>query len=240
MDVSWPPPKNAVAIYDMISDFLGTEDPFSSIKDRSTKEVLKLYPLLEERIKTHADPLEAAIRLAVCGNVIDYGTSSDFNLLDELDRIFNVDFYKWEYDEFKDRLNRADWVLYIGDNSGESVFDRLLIEELARPVKFVVRGGPIINDVTYKDAIDAGIHKVATIVSSGCRVPGIDFEWCSEEFLKLYHEAPMIISKGQGNFETLSDEKREIFFLFKIKCDVVARHLDCPLGSMFMGRVQSN
>ncbi len=233
------PPQNAVALYDMISLKVGKEDPFYQLKKESTQQALALYPRLKEKIKNSADPLDTALRLAACGNVVDYGVSSDFDLMKEVEEVFNADFFHYEYEEFAEKLHQVDWILYIGDNCGESVFDRMLIEELGIPVKYAVRGGPIINDVTKEDAVDAGIDQVAEIVSTGCRAPGIVFDWCSDEFKALYDSAPMIISKGQGNFETLSDEKREIFFIFKIKCKVVASFLDSPLNSMFFGRTKT-
>ena len=232
----WSPPQNAVALYEMIARVTGKDDPFYNLKKESTRQALELYPELKERISRCSDRLEAAIRYAACGNVIDYGISSDFNILDEIDKALTTRFSLWEYSLFKKRLRQADWILYLGDNCGETVFDRLLIEELKVPVTYVVRGGPIINDVTMEDAVDAGLDKVAKLVSSGCKTPGTILEWCSDEFRALYESAPIIISKGQGNFETLSHEEREIFFIFKIKCDVVARFLDHPLNTMVFGR----
>ncbi len=231
------PPQNAVALYEMISLRIGKEDPFDELKKESTRQALAIYSELKAKIQASSEPLDAAIRYAACGNVIDYGVSSEFDLMKEVSQALKIDFFRYEYEKFTKRLKNADWILYLGDNCGETVFDRLLIEELGRPVIYVVRGGPIINDVTEQDAIDAGLDKVAKIVSSGCKAPGIVFDWCSEEFKMLYNTAPLVISKGQGNFETLSDEKREIFFLFKIKCQVVSQFVGAPLHSMFFGTV---
>ncbi len=239
LEHEFPPPQNAVLLYDMISLRIGNADPFYQLKKDSTRQALTLYPELKEKIKASNDSLDAALRFAACGNVIDYGVSSSFDLMKEIEEAFKTKFFHYEYEEFIAKLHQADWVLYIGDNCGESVFDKLLIEELGKPVKYAVRSGPIINDVTEEDAIDAGIDQVAEIVSTGCRAPGIVFDWCSDEFKTLYNSAPLIISKGQGNFETLSDEKKEIFFIFKIKCKVVAKFLNSPLNSMFFGRTDT-
>ncbi len=235
MDVTAPPPKNAVRLYEIVAHLTGESDPYRSIKKRGTQEALELYPQSKELIQHHKDPLFAALRIAVGGNVMDYGVASSFDLYGELEEILTAHFVRWEYDLFRDRLEAADWVLYIGDNAGEAVFDRLLIEALERPVRFAVRGGPIINDVTEKDAREAGIDGVAEIVSTGLKMPGIDLSNCAKEFRALYEEAPLIISKGQGNFETLTPPDREIFFLFKVKCQVVSRFLGLPLGGLFMG-----
>ncbi len=231
------PPQNAVALYDMIGEKTGREDPFSEIKRQSTRQVLALYPELKKRIKAEADPIEAAIRFSACGNVIDYGVSAEFDLLKEVDAALRSPFSKWDYPLFLKRLENSEWILFIGDNCGEAVFDRLLIERLGKPVKFAVRGGPIINDVTMQDAVESGLDKVSEIVSTGCRAPGVVINECSSRFRELFYTAPLVISKGQGNFETLNNEDREIFFIFKIKCEVVAGFLGSALNSMFFGTV---
>jgi uncharacterized protein with ATP-grasp and redox domains len=236
MDVQKPPPQNAARIYDMIGERSGNEDPFREIKRQSTLHCLSLYQKLKRSVARSADPLEAAVRYAACGNVIDYGVGSTYDILGEIDTILEQAFHVWEFELFKSRLEEASFVLYLGDNCGETVFDRILIETMGKPVTFVVRGGSIINDVTLEDARQAGLDRVSTVISSGCRAPGTIPEWTSEEFSRLYESAPLIISKGQGNFETLSDESREIFFLFKIKCRVVADYIRCPMSNMFFGR----
>ncbi len=235
MEVRNPPPQNAVSIYDMISEESGSPDPFRRIKEQGTLQALSLYDDLKRKILQHSDPLEAGVRYAACGNVIDYGVSSTYDIMDEIQKALEAHFHLWDMDRFRARLTAASWILYLGDNCGETVFDRLLIETLGKPVTYVVRDGPIINDVTMEDAIHAGLDKIATIVSSGCRAPGIVLQQTSAGFRDLYVNAPLIISKGQGNFETLCDENREIFFLFKIKCRVVADYLGSPMGSMFFG-----
>ncbi len=238
-DVDCPPPRTASFVYDFISKTLKNPDPFRHLKRESIEHALSLFNKARSRIDKSSDRLESAIRYAAAGNVIDYGISSDFDLLNELDTVAKKEFLKWEYDEFIRDLEDAPWVLVLGDNCGESVFDRLLIEELKKPVYYAVRGGPIINDVTEEDAISSGLGEVAKIVSTGCKAPGIIFDWCSKEFLDLFKSTPLIISKGQGNFETLSDEALPVYFLFKIKCKVVAEYLSCPLGSLYFGKSPS-
>ncbi len=237
MDVNLPPPQNAVAVYDKISMIIEVLDPFYNLKQKSINQALDLYPILEEQVARSNNKLEAAIRYAAAGNVVDYGISSEFDLLKEIDAVVNKRFFKWDFEVFQRELEKANWVLVLGDNCGESVLDKLLIKELKKDVYYAVRGGPIINDVTYNDAKASGIDKICKIISTGCKAPGIIFEWCSKEFLELFEDAPLIISKGQGNFETLSDTKKNIFFLFKIKCQVVASFLNCPLGSMYFGKI---
>jgi len=229
------PPRNAVAIYDMISERAGTGDPFREIKRQSTLHALSLYDELKKKVLAHPDPLEAAVKYAACGNVIDYGVSSSFDIMAEIQNVLDNEFHVWDHGTFLSRLQDASMVLYLGDNCGETVFDRLLIETMGKPVTYVVRDGPIINDVTMDDALEAGLDKVATLMSSGCRAPGVVLEQASGEFRHVFETAPLVISKGQGNFETLCDEPKEIFFLFKIKCRVVAEYLHAPMGSLYWG-----
>ncbi len=228
-----PPPKFAVHMYDLVVRECKCKDPFKETKKQSTEQVLKLYDKLKEDIEKSEDPLTTAIKYSACGNVIDFGVSSTYDLMTELQSVLTKPFAMFHIDHFKQTLKNSDWILYLADNAGESVFDRLLIEKLPVPVVYAVRGGPIINDVTMEDAIEAGIDKVASVTTSGCRAPGTVLEWCSKDFLKLFNSAPLIISKGQGNYETLSEEKnRPIYFVLKAKCDVVSRSLNCKTGDM--------
>jgi uncharacterized protein with ATP-grasp and redox domains len=234
-----PPPKTSIKLYDMISRYSGLEDPFKKMKDESTEKALALYPKLKQRVAEADLPLSLAAKFAVAGNVIDFAVASQFDLNKEIDRVVESgSFGRWHEADFLKALSAAEWLLYLGDNTGETVMDRLFIEtivkETATPVTFVVREQPIINDAVLADAEAAGIDKCAKIISSGCRAPGTVLELCSPEFLKLFHNAPLIISKGQGNFETLSDVKAPIFFFLKAKCQVVAEHLDVNLGELVL------
>ena len=131
------------------------------------------------------------------------------------------------YAKFKKSIEKASLILYIGDNAGETVFDRILIEQLLQMNKskivFVVREKPIINDATFDDVKKVGLDKVATIISNGSDAPATILSQCSSEMLSYYQTADLIISKGQGNYESLSGRPENIFFLFKVKCPVIAR-----------------
>ncbi len=234
-----PPPLTAIGVYELINKHVGSDDPFKGVKEESTKAALKLYPKLKKDIENSDDPLGLALRLAIVGNVIDFGAHEQFDLEKEIEEILHQPFGRWEEKEFREELSKADWVLYLGDNAGETVFDRLFIETIDKPVTYVVRGGPIINDATLEDAKLAGIDKVAKVISSGFKAPGTIIEKSSEEFKKLFYSAPLIISKGQGNFETLSDVDANIFFLLKTKCPVVARHLGTKVGDMVLCKVSN-
>lgn len=228
------PPEIGRLIYHKICEMTGNPDPYKRIKSESTKEALSLYPSLKSEVEKSEDRLFAAIKIAIAGNVIDTAANWDFDIRHDADEVFNKDFAICDYSEFKKRLNEAREVLYIGDNAGECVFDRILIEEMKKPTTYVVRGAPIINDATYEDALQAGINRVATIISSGTDGPGTVLGICSEEFKRVYEHADFIISKGQGNYEALSSEKQPIFFLLKAKCQIIARDLEIKEGDIVL------
>ncbi len=239
LELADPPPKTSIKLYDMISRYTGLEDPFREIKDESTEKALGLYPELKQQVDTTAVPLSLAAKFAVAGNVIDFAVASQFDLKAELERVVEAgSFGKWQEGDFFESLAQADWLLYLGDNTGETVMDRLFIEtiikETVTPVTYVVREKPIINDAVMADAVAAGIDGCAKIISSGCRAPGTVLDLCSPEFLDLFHNAPLIVSKGQGNFETLSEVKAPIFFFLKAKCQVVAEHLKVNMGELVL------
>ncbi len=219
------PPETATVIYQKIREVTGITDPFAGIKEENIREVLTLYPGLKKTVKNSEDPLLTAIRLAIAGNVIDFGVNKEFDLSHDIQQILQQDFAIFDYEALKTHLKKAGSILYLGDNAGESVFDRILIEEMGKPATFVVRGTPVINDVTHEDAILSGLDEVADIISSGSATPGIVPALCSKEFTEELQKADMIISKGQGNYEGLSDANIPIFFLLKVKCQVIARDI---------------
>jgi uncharacterized protein with ATP-grasp and redox domains len=229
------PPETGMLIYDKVRQITGVFDPYKALKRASTKKALALYPALKNKVEKSNDKLLTAIRIAIAGNVIDFGVNRNFDIEEEIDVVLKKDFAIFDYDKFKAHLDKTDEILYIGDNAGESVFDRILIEEMKKPVIYVVRAIPVINDVTYEDAIEAGIDTVATIVSSGTSAPGTVLETCSAEFKSIYKNSKLVISKGQGNYEGLSDEKKPIiFFLLKAKCWVIANDIDVNEGDIIL------
>ena len=228
------PPESGRLIYQKVSEITGNSDPYRKIKDKSTRDALSLYPSLKAQVEKSNDRLMTAVRIAVAGNVIDFGANWRFDLKHDVAEILEKEFAICDYNRFKDCLAEAGEVLYIGDNAGECVFDRILIEEMKKPAIYVVRGTPVINDATYEDAVKAGIDKVATILSSGTDAPGTILKTCSEEFRKVYNNSKFIISKGQGNYEALSNEKHSIFFLLKVKCHVIARDIGIDEGDIVL------
>ncbi len=228
------PPEIGREVYRIISKRTGIKDPYRKIKEKCTRQALSLYPELKKLINSSEDRLMTAIRISIAGNIIDFGANFDFDLKKDVGTTLSQDFSINHYREFCEALDKARKILYLADNAGETVFDRFLIEEINKPVIYVVRARPIINDATREDALLAGIDKVAEIVSSGCDAPGNILKFCSDEFLKIYRSADLIISKGQGNYEGLSDEDRPIFFLLKTKCHVIARDIGIDEGSIVL------
>ncbi len=232
------PPEIGRDAYRLISEKTGISDPYSRLKEECTQKALSLYPQLKERVARSSDRLKTAIRMAIAGNVIDFGANADFDLDKDLDDLLSRPLAIDHTVELKNVLRKSRSILYLADNAGETVFDRILIEELGKPVVYAVREKPIINDATVQDARDAGIDKEAEIVSSGMDAPGTILPLCSDHFLDIYREADLVISKGQGNYEGLSDENRPVFFLLKAKCAVIAMDLGVRQGSLILMKVK--
>ena len=228
------PPETGRYIYRLVREITGNPDPFRELKIQNTQEALALYPALKKTVEKSDDSLLTAIRIAIAGNVIDFGASATFDIESTIEETLEKDFAICHYSAFKDKLAMAENILYIGDNAGETVFDRLLIEQMDKPVTYVVRDKPVINDATAEDAVQAGIDKVATIVSSGTDAPGTVLNTCSPEFKEILDQSEFTIAKGQGNYESLSNEDYSIFFLLKVKCQIIANDIGVTNGSIIL------
>jgi len=220
--------------YRILAQVTKVADPYREVKRECVREALALYPAVKERVAASEDKLLAAAKAAIAGNVIDFGIVSDEDIFAQLDAAMRQDLAVNHFPEFKRWLEESRSVLYIADNAGETVFDRVLIEELHKPVTYVVRESPIINDATTADAVQSGLSGIARLVSSGCSLPGTIPRFCSEEFCGKLAAADLIISKGQGNYEGLSEERLPVFFLLKAKCEAVARDLKVNLGDLVL------
>lgn len=233
--LSSSPPEMGRIIYRLVKEVTEEEDPFRKVKEKYNRIALNIYPDLKDKVAHSGDKLLAAIRLAVAGNVIDFGVDSSFILKKEIRDAFKKDFAVFDYQEFKGILKNTKQILYLADNAGEVVFDRVLIEELNRDVIYVVRNKPVINDALIEDAKFCGIDKIARVISSGSDAPGTILDLCSSDFLSLYVKAKLIISKGQGNFEGLTGKSNApVFFLFKAKCPVIANDIGCKVDDIVL------
>lgn len=233
-------PAIGAQVHQFVREITGENDPYALVKEKATSEALSLLPTLRNKVNTSQDKLEMALRLSIAGNIIDFGYTSDYDLLKVIDQALEQDFAINDLPLLHELLKKAKFVLILGDNAGEIVFDRLLIEALPLPVTYVVRGGPVLNDATIDDAIAAGIDQVATLVDSGARIPGTILSECSADFQSLFQSADLILSKGMGNYETLSTMPGPIFFLLIVKCPVVSADIGAPVGSIVIKSSSAN
>ncbi|MBN1384836.1 MAG: DUF89 family protein [Elusimicrobia bacterium] len=236
-DSQLTPPHIACYVYDMVRKITGYSDPYYSIKKKYNRIALNMYPKLKNIIRNSNEPLLTAVRLAIAGNIIDFGVGNRFNLKNTLKKTLSQKFAVCRYSFFKEKLKKTKVLLYLGDNSGEIVFDKILIEEILKRYKlkiyYAVKSGPIINDATLDDANEVKMKDVAEVITTGSSAPGTILSLCSKEFKNIYDKAQLIISKGQGNYETLDTETgKNIFFLLKVKCALVAGHLRVKLGDI--------
>ncbi len=235
-DQKCSPPEMAYAIQRIVRFVTGEADPYREAKKASTREALSLYPELKRRVVEAIDPLDTAVRLAIAGNIIDLALLPEYDLLGTMECVLEEPFAVNALDAFRSELKAAKSLLYLADNAGETVFDRVLIETLGLPVTYAVKSGPILNDATRSDALAVGIGELATIVETGSDAPGTILGYCSEGFLQLFAEAELIIAKGQANYETLSDTAAPVFFLLQVKCGVTAKDLGVPVKSAVLKR----
>lgn len=207
-------------------------DPFASEKKQSNDLVLKMYPELKAKILNSDDPFNTALRLAIAGNIIDFAVNSSFNLNETIERVLKVGFAIDDSLKLKEALSKANTVLYLGDNAGEIVFDKLFIEHIMHPnLYYAVRGKNVINDATIEDARYVKIDEVADVISNGDDAPSTILKYCSPEFNKLFDRADVIVSKGQGNLEgLLGKTKKPVFYLLMAKCDFIANALMVKKG----------
>jgi uncharacterized protein with ATP-grasp and redox domains len=228
------PPEIGNQVHRIIRQLTGNDDPYAAAKAESTGEALRLYPRLRALATEDGDRLERAVRIAIAGNVIDFAPGTDFDIEETLESVLYQPFAINDMASFRRVLSGARSVLYLGDNAGETVFDRVLIGALGVPVTYAAKGGGVINDATVEDALAAGLDEVAEVMSTGSDAPGTILSGCSGEFRALYEQADLIMAKGQANYETLSAGGEQLFFLLKVKCPVIARDIGAPVDSIIL------
>ncbi len=214
-------------------------DPFLAIKSEYNRKALAIENELGKIVKESADPLFTAARIAIAGNIIDFGIFSSIDMKGTLRRALGGPLAVDDYDDFKREIEKADDVLYLCDNAGEIVFDKILIRALAAMGKRVtacVKGSAIINDAVLEDAREAGLISLCEVMDNGSDCVGTILQTTSPAFNGRFERAGLVISKGQGNFETLMGLRKNIFFLFQSKCEVVSKFLGLPLGAMLLAR----
>ncbi|MBW2278910.1 MAG: DUF89 family protein [Deltaproteobacteria bacterium] len=231
------PPEIGYEIHRAVREEITAEDPYHEDKVLSTQQALTLYPRLESLVAQSDDALEVSVRLSIAGNIIDFGvTEQHDDLWSTVERVLAQPFAIDDLGALRAELARADHVLFLADNAGETVFDRLLVEVLPVPVVYAVKGGPILNDATLEDATAAGLDRCATLITTGSDVPGTILSRCSDEFRRHFESAPVVIAKGQGNYETLSEAGPTVFCLLQVKCPVIGDDIGAPAGSIVVRR----
>lgn len=244
MDFNVPPPVTAQKIYRIISKTPGLGDPYASKKQQYNRFARELLAGIQKRTATEQDVFSSKVILAIAANIIDFGKNSELSESDVLrsfEKAVGVSIDSVALRNLRQELQEAESVLFLCDNAGEIVFDRFLIEEMpCHKVISAVRGAPVINDATLEDAQAVGLTEMVKVIQNGSDAPGTILKDCSPEFNTVFNQADVIISKGQGNFETLSDiTNKRIFFLFQVKCPVIARNSGYPVGTFVLKDNQS-
>ena len=227
-DLSYTPPQIAKEVYQAIADIAGVDDPVSLAKERATKEALKIDTSFVQTIPD-------ALKLSVIGNVIDFGAQNQFDLNEMIQKQFSIPFALDDSASFIQSLQSAKEMVLIGDNTGEHVFDKLLIETIQKEydiqLYYFVRGKPIINDVTIKEA--QLLEGCAHIIDTGVETPGYDLEEANITSREIFDRADIVLAKGMGNFESLYQQtQRSVYYLFIIKCNVVAQAIGREVKEM--------
>lgn len=237
-------PYFARIVHRYIKEVSSNPDPYKSLKVKYNQVATQLCEdfNLPDLIRNSKSPVDTACRLSIAGNIIDFGVSA---LIEEeevrasIEECIETKIEDNMTTELLEAVHRANKILFIADNSGEIVFDKLLINELPKEkITYVVKGEPIVNDATMEDAVEVGMVDLVRVIDNGSDAQGTILDLCSDEFKKEFEEADLIIAKGQANYETLSElEYKEIFFLLKAKCKSIADNLQCSQGDLVIKRV---
>lgn len=238
LDLDQSPPAIAGQLYPLTEQFAGISDPYAEEKATANRQALALLPALRKHIAAADDPLRAALNIAIIGNYIDAGADLGVDWQAAVHSEADSTLEKQAYPAFVQSIAGSPKTLILGDNCGEIALDTLLVDALTErgcSVTYAVRGRPILNDATLEDAAAVGMGERCTVISSGVDTPGTVLERTTPEFRNVLEASELVISKGQGNFEALYENRSGIYFAFKAKCRVVAKALDVPQGtSMFM------
>lgn len=237
LNMDQPPAAMAQSVHRRIRQLCGNEDPYRQSKERFNRLALELLPAFQQRVQAAADPWDAAVRLAIAGNIMDLGVKSGLNeaqirasIGGALDEPLNG-----APAHLAAMVAEAKSILYLTDNAGEIVFDRLLVERMPpEKLTVAVRGAPVINDATLEDATTAGLTRLVRVIDNGSDAPGTILADCSPAFQQAFADADLVVSKGQGNYETLRECSKPICFLLRVKCPVIAQDIGCPVGRMVL------
>ena len=237
LDPQATPPAMGQRLHRLIRELTGNDDPYAQVKQRFNALALRAYPRLRRLVEEADDPFATAARLAIAGNVIDSAIHNELDHAGVEEAVRHALSAPLTGDPaaFQEAVASSRDILYLTDNAGEIVFDRLLIERMPlEKVTVAVRGRPVLNDATVEDAEVAGLTALVEVIDNGSDAPGTILDDCNALFREHFDRADLVIAKGQGNFETLSDVGRGVFFVLKAKCPVIARDLGCEVGSLVL------
>jgi len=220
-------PYAAAAIHAMIRKYLKVEDPYESEKAESNRKALEIVKEWRKNLDQTSYKAYQAIKLALAANIIDFGPGHKFDIAIDIGKLQKQELAIDDSSSLFNSIKNNTKVLYLADNAGEIVFDKLFLEQIAyADITVAVRGFPVINDATMKDASIAGLQELAKVIHNGNDAPSTLLDRCSAEFMNAYREADVIIAKGQGNFEGLMFEKDpRIYFALVTKCEVIANFI---------------
>ncbi len=230
-DISAPELSAEIQAY--IKKISGVNDPYKKLKEKNLEAASKILDIAKKEIADAEDPFLAALLMAAMGNSIDAGVSLNVEIEENIERALKHSFKINDYKKFLIDINKARELLFIADNTGEALFDKLLLQKLKNydlNITYVVRETPILNDLTKKEALEIGIDEYADIISGGSKAPGMLMQTATSEFLEAYNKADIVLSKGQGNLEGLYQEEENIYYLLKAKCELIAKILDVEIG----------
>lgn len=236
LDPAKTPAENSTLVLLAAYRQLGQDDPFKEAKAFSNRLARTFLPSLEKIVEFSEDPLLTVLKVAVAGNVIDMGINPRFDVNAGIRQVLDGGLARCDMEPLRALLQDCGNLVVIGDNSGEIVFDYLLLAQLrqyAAEIYYVVKGGPILNDATLEDAESAGINLLAKVVTTGSNYLGLIPEFCGEPLRSLLENAGLVLAKGQANYETMEGTalaENRAFFLLRAKCPCVASHLGVEFG----------
>lgn len=240
-DMSRTNPEIMGEVFGLICRAAGNEDPYKKIKQEYNQQMLEQYETFQKMAECSGYPLKTALAMAITANLIDFAARHTFDTDTIKKELSEADRGHWAIDDSRllfTELNQVRQVLYLGDNCGEIVLDKLFCQQLIAHYKTIkitygVRGKPIVNDVTMADAVQVGMDDIIPVISNGDGGLGTVLEHTSNQFQKLFWQADLVICKGQGNYESLMGiRKKAMYFMFMTKCPIVSEPLNIPVRSI--------
>ena len=234
------PMEISFGMNEIIQQETGINDPLSKVKEESNVNALKLVDNANQIIENSEDPLFDAIKISISGNIIDYGMKSDYDLSATLKEVLKKEPFINDYQLLRENLSKSKKLVFLADNAGEIVFDKLLIETINSlfeidKIILVVKKYPFMNDVTLEDIHNLGFNNIPNLELA--EVENLTTENYFNKLEIFIDSADLVIAKGQGNFEVLRDRKLDLFFLFLVKCKVIEELLKSEEGNIIISNL---